>query len=275
MVVTRFSQLDPVADLRRRLARDADPHSTDAARGSSASLRSLVRRWWSDHGLASHPAPVGKRVALALIDHPPVAELAAADHRGARRHVGAAVRTRHSLQLAGIIVLHELLADHLRAGDLPRFADLFARGAFDDAAIVDAFAVKVLGMLLGRVRGRAEAIRVLAQWRSATTVWQRRAACVAFTVLAPQGDAAHATLAQQIFTLCSTVVWSHERLDQTAVGWLLRELSRAEPTRVEAFVRRHARFMTRECITDAIDRLAAERQREVLAAWKRATSIRR
>jgi hypothetical protein len=276
MVVSRRSQLDPVADLRQRLARDGAPSERTESAPVATALRSIVRRWWSDHGLASHPATVGKRVALALIDRPRAAELtASAQRRSTRRHLGAAARTRRSLQLSGIIVLHELLADHLRASDLPRFAELFAHGAFDDAAIVDAFGVKVLGALLGRVRGRAEATRVLAQWRTADTVWQRRAACVAFTVLAPQGDAAHATLAQLIFTLCGSVVWSPERLDQTAVGWLLRELSRAEPTRVEAFVRRHARFMSRECITDAIDRLAVDRQRDLLAAWKRATTIRR
>ncbi|HSD89948.1 MAG TPA: DNA alkylation repair protein [Kofleriaceae bacterium] len=275
MVVTRRSQLDPVADLRRRLSRDGGGSERTRSAPAAAALRSIVRRWWSDHGLASHPATVGKRVALALIDHPPVAELAAisSQARGTRRHLGA--RPRRLLQLSGIIVLHELLADHLRASDLPRFAEMFAHGAFDDAAIVDAFGVKVLGTLLGRVRGRAEAARLLAQWRTADTVWQRRAACVAFTVLAPQGDSAHATLAQQIFALCGAVVWSPERLDQTGVGWLLRELSRAEPTRVEAFVRRHARFMSRECITDAIDRLAVDRQRDLLAAWKRATTIRR
>ena len=31
---------------------------------------------------------------------------------------------------------------------------------------------------------------------------------------------------QLIFTLCSTVVWSPESIDQTAVGWLLRYIAR-------------------------------------------------
>jgi 3-methyladenine DNA glycosylase AlkD len=70
-------------------------------------------------------------------------------------------------------------------------------------------------------------------------------------------------------------VWSPESLDQTAVGWLLRDLSRAEPTRVEAFVRRQARFMSRECVRQAIDKLPAARQQELLAHWKHATSLRK
>jgi 3-methyladenine DNA glycosylase AlkD len=73
--------------------------------------------------------------------------------------------------------------------------------------------------------------------------------------------------------MCSAIVWSPDRIDQTAVGWLVRELSRAEPTRVEAFVRRHARLMSRECARLAVEKLA--NKQELLAAWKRATSLRR
>jgi 3-methyladenine DNA glycosylase AlkD len=106
-------------------------------------------------------------------------------------------------------------------------------------------------------------------------MWQRRAACVAFTAVAPQGDAALPGVVQLIFSLCSTVVWSPDSIDQTAVGWLLRELSRAEPTRVEAFVRRHARFMSRECVRQAVEKLPAARQQDLLAHWKRATTLRK
>lgn len=244
-MAAKARMLDPVADLHRRLRRRR-------ARQSSRSARAIVLRWWSDHGLGEHPAAVGKRIALALLE-----QKASED------------------KLAGILVLEELLADHLRGGDLPAFADLFVRHRLADGSVVDAFAVKVLGTLLRRVRGRGDVARALAQWRSAPAPWQRRAVCVAFTALAPQGDAAFPGFAQLVFTVCSAVVWSPERSDQTAVGWLLHELSRAEPTRVEAFVRRHARFMSRECARHAVERLPAARQQDVLAHWKRATSLRR
>ena len=236
--------LDPVADLGRRLAqrRDAAP----------AALRGCVLRWWRDQDLAEHPAAVTKRIAIALLE-----------------------REDAEAKLAAIVLLHELLADHLRASDLVAFEPLFATGALADAAVVDSFGVKVLGTMLSRVRGRFEVARALAAWRNAETMWQRRAACAAFTVLAPQGDAACAGLTQLIFTLCSTVVWSPEQGDQTAVGWLVRQLSRAEPTRVEAFVRHHARFMSRECVRQAVEALPAARQKDLLAHWRRATTLRR
>lgn len=236
------AMLDPVADLHRRLRR----------RSGRTIVRSIVLRWWRDHGLGEHPAAVGKRIALALIERKPLED-----------------------KLAGILVLEELLADHLRAADIPAFAELFARNRLGDASVVDAFGVKVLGTLLRRVRGRGDVARALAAWRSAESPAQRRAACVAFVALAPQGDAAFPGLTQLIFSVCGAVVWSLERSDQTAVGWLLRELSRAEPTRVEAFVRRHARFMSRECVRHAVDKLPTARQQDLLAHWKRATSLRR
>lgn len=244
--------LDPVADLHRRLRRRAS-RQVSRSQVRSRSTRATVMRWWSEHGLGEHPAAVGKRIALALLEHKAIDD-----------------------KLAGILVLEELLADHLRATDLPAFAELFARQQqLGDGTVVDAFGVKVLGTLLHRVRGRGEVARALAQWRTAPSAAQRRAACAAFTALAPQGDAAFPGLVQLIFTVCSTVVWSRERSDQTAVGWLLHELSRAEPTRVEAFVRRHARFMSRECARHAIAKLPALCQQDVLAHWKRATTLRR
>lgn len=233
--------LDPVAALRLRIARR-----------QGGRLREIVARWWGEQGLAEHPATVGKRIALALLEHPRIVD-----------------------KLAGIAVLEHQLADHLRTADLPAFASLFESGAVDDARIVDPFAVGVLGTLLRRVRGRGEAARALAAWRQSDNKWQRRAACVAFTTVAPQGDRAVAGLAQLVFTMCSTVVWSLDPADQSAVAWLLCELSRAEPTRVEGFVRRHARFMTLECVRHAVAKLSATRQHDILAHWKRATTLRR
>jgi 3-methyladenine DNA glycosylase AlkD len=243
--------LDPVADLYRRLR-------AARRRTVSSSTRALVTRWWADHGLAEHPVAVGKRVALALLEQ-----------RGLED------------RLAGIFVLAELLGDQLRASDLADFATLFAQRAWTDAsvsgsraAVVDAFATKVLGALLQRARGRADVAQTLAGWRASESPAQRRAGCVALATLAPQGDTAVPGLAQLIFTVCATLVWSLERSDQTAVGWVLCELSRAEPARVEAFVRRHARFMTRECARHAVEQLPATTQEDLLAHWKRATALR-
>jgi 3-methyladenine DNA glycosylase AlkD len=227
---------DPVADLRGRLARVP-----------MRRLRPCVRAWWIDHGLGDHPATVGKRVALALIEQPVLAD-----------------------KLAGIVVLH-MLGPQLRGADLAAFAQLFAHGHLAGQGVVDAFTVKVLATLLDRTPGRREVVRTLSQWRGAETTWQRRAACLAFIKLAPTADA---TVADQILAIAGTVVWSPERSDQTAVGWVLRELSLSEPMRVEAFVRRHARLMSKECARQAVAKFSSAMRRDLLAHHKRATTLR-
>ena len=233
--------LDPVADLKRRLAR---------LRGAPiAKIRACVRTWWADHDFDKCPASIGKRIATAMIEHRMIED-----------------------KLAGIAILEDLLGDELRAADLPVFAQLFDDGHLSDAIVVDWFTSKVLVTLLARAAGRAEAARQIATWRDADTIWQRRAACLAFIKLAPEGDAAITELALRI---CATVVWSHERFDQTAVGGLLRELSRGDPDRVEAFVRRYARLMSKECARHAVSKLSVTQRAALLAHHKRATSIRR
>jgi 3-methyladenine DNA glycosylase AlkD len=239
------SALDPVADLVTRLAQ---------RRGGTGqrALRTTVDRWWVDHELAQIPAAASKRVAVALLE-----------------------QQDRDAQHAGVVVLGEKLADDLRGADLAGFAKLFSSGCLADGTVVDAFAIKVLGTLLHRVRGRQDVARALAAWRAAEYVWQRRAVCVAFTALAPQGDSALDGFTRLALAVCATIVWSPDRVDQTAVGWLLCELSRAEPTRVEAFVRRHARFMSREGLRHSIDRFSSTKQAALVAHWKRATTLRK
>ena len=154
-------------------------------------------------------------------------------------------------------------------------ARLFQRHAFDSEAALDAFAREVLGtLLLERTRSRVELVRELSDWRSADAMFQRRAACIALSVIAPQGDAACEGFTRLSLALCSACVWSIELGDQTAVGSLLRELSHAEPARVDAFVRRHARFMSPECMDAAIERLPDDRQRALREHWQRAVTLR-
>lgn len=233
---------DPIADLHRRLGRGTRP---------KAKLRAIVRAWWSDHGFADHPASVGKRIALALLERKAIED-----------------------KVAAIIVLGELLGDQLRTADLTTFARAFARRHLEDEVVVDAFATTVLGALVEREPGRADAIRSLTQWRTAETVWQRRAVCIALARLAPQGDGIPG-ITDAILLVCSTVVWSHQPLDQSAVGSVLRELARAEPVCVEAFFRRYARLMSKPCARQVVAGLALTMRTELMAHHRRVTTIRR
>lgn len=257
--MARTVSIDPVADLRVRLSREP----TDQARAfwarylkgagtfhgvPMARVRAIVRAWWIDQGLDIHPASVGKRVAIALLEQAMVEE-----------------------KLAGILVLQDLLGSHLRTPDLQEFARLFAAGHLAEWNVVDWFVMKVLVTMLERPQGRRELMRALVQWRGAETMWQRRAACLAFVKLAPQGDP---VVTDHVLSICATVVWSIERCDQTAVGAVLSQLSRAEPDRVEAFLIKHALLMSKESIKLAVAKLPQPKRAALLAHHKRATSLR-
>ena len=244
----RKAPLDPVADLKRRLSRQRP-------------LRPCLQAWWRDHDFADHPATVGKRVAIALIEQ--------------------------RLHGAGTAVLAELLADQLRVSDLALFARLFADGHFmDDSSIasptnvgraalpkgvwssIDRFAIDVLAQMIDTAPGRTEIARVIAGWRGADTACQRRAACVAFVP-----HVADPALAEHAFAICAHVVWSHEPCDHLAAGWLLGELAGVAPERATAFFRRHARLMSRACARKAVAKLP--RRHELLAHHRRSTTAKR
>ena len=165
--------------------------------------------------------------------------------------------------------------EHLRPADLAAIDRLFRAGLLADLAQVDWLATEVLGAVLVRTKRRAELARGLAAWRDAESAWQRRAACLALAELAAGGDAVLPGLCALALGVCAVVVWSPDRLDQTAVARLLRELSRAEPARVEAWFRRWARLMSREGARAAVARLPAARRQELLAHHRRATTLRR
>ncbi len=79
----------------------------------------------------------------------------------------------------------------------------------------------------------------LASWRDGFTLWQRRAAIVAFVKLAPRGDDNWPGFTDALLESCASNVLDEARFSQTGVGWVLRELSKADPARVEAFAVDH------------------------------------
>jgi 3-methyladenine DNA glycosylase AlkD len=149
-------------------------------------------------------------------------------------------------KLAAILVLGERLIDDLTAADVPFLAEPFARGHIADWSTCDWYCVKVLARLLERAPDAGAAADAIAAWKSAPGVWQRRAAAVSFVTLARHGNARLPNLTTLVLDVCSANVRDPERFSQTSVGWVLRELSRADPDAVTAFVDEHADEMSAE-----------------------------
>ncbi len=170
-------------------------------------------------------------------------------------------------KLAGILLLQEILRPRglVDCGDdLAAIGELFDEGAIADWNTCDWLCVRVLGPLAESHGERCA--RTIAAWRDASNLWRARAAGVAFVNLAPRGDANFAGFTEMLLGVCATNVARTERFAQTGAGWVLRELSRAEPERVADFVRAHFSTMSREAIRSAVRKLPEPVATELLHA---------
>ncbi len=210
-----------------------------------ADIRKAVHAWYREERLGDHLS-VGQQKELALM----------------------LLEENYSEdKLAGILFLQEIL---LPAGaldwrsDLPRFACLFDEGYIRDWSTCDWFCVKVLGPLVEQ-QGEACA-RAISEWREADSVWRRRASVVAFANLAREGDGNFPGFTEMVLDSCTHLLGSQVRFVQTGVGWVLRELSRRDQSRVVAFVEANLDRLSREALKNAIKYLPPEVAEGILQA---------
>jgi 3-methyladenine DNA glycosylase AlkD len=150
-------------------------------------------------------------------------------------------------KLAGTLFIQEIL---LPAGlvacprDVDRFGALFDDGLIYDWNVCDWFCVKVLGPLIEK-EGRACA-DAIAQWREAENLWRARAALVAFVPVA-EDSGYYAAIAAS----CAVLIRREERFAKTAVGWILREISRNDETFVRQVLDQNIRHFSLESLKNA------------------------
>ena len=228
---TRAGEREVIATIQQRLAACAEDARREwwtsylkgeaAFRGTAmADVRRELAGVWREH-LVNRPTVSVKRVALALLR-----ERLTED------------------KLAGVLLLAEHLGGELGPQDLPQLAGPLADGSIADWNACDWYAVKVLGSQVAR-HGKPFA-EPLACWAATDgPLWQRRAPAAAFASLAakPAPFDGFATLCVRV---CEALCIDDERFAQTAVGWLLRELSAQHPALVVAFVETHADRLSRE-----------------------------
>jgi 3-methyladenine DNA glycosylase AlkD len=118
------------------------------------------------------------------------------------------------------------------------FGRLFARGHIADRNVCDGFSVKVLGKMIMHAEEPLDLATAISAWRFTEPLWQRRAACMALVNYAKHGDARIPGLTSLILENAAARVRDPRRFAQTGVGWVLRELSLAEPKAGMAFAER-------------------------------------
>lgn len=126
----------------------------------------------------------------------------------------------------------------------------------------DWFCVRVLGPPVQQQgEGCAHAI---AEWWHAENLWQRRASGVAFVNLASIGEANFNGFADMLLEICAATVQCKERFAQTGTGWVLRELSLAEPERVANFVETHRDDLSGEALRSATEKMPVQLKKRLI-----------
>jgi 3-methyladenine DNA glycosylase AlkD len=175
-----------------------------------ADVRRIVREWW--------PADGDVELACRLIEEPITED-----------------------KLAGIIALGEIL----QTGDVARFERLFAEGHIRDWGVCDWLCVKVLGPMVQREEDPLPLAETIAAWRESEPIWQRRASVVAFVKLVPKPEEHFRGFVELVLGTCETITRTgKERFVQTGAGWVLRELRRASPDEVDAWLARNGDLLT-------------------------------
>lgn len=204
-------------------------------------IRDILRSWRQDTGVAGLPEDEQLEIALACFDVPTTED-----------------------KLAGVL----LLQDYLRTRFdwrvlLPRYAQLYERNLIYDWNTCDWFCVRVLGPTLEE-NGMPFA-RALSTWRSSENLWQARSAAVPFTKVAD-----NSSYYPTIRVVCESLIRRQERFAKTAVGWLLRDVSRHDADFVFAFVEAHAESFSLESARNAMKHLDRQASKRLIEEIKRA-----
>ena len=145
-------------------------------------------------------------------------------------------------KFAGAILMQKYLVGRGCDGDILSAAEkLFSGGAFYDWSTTDWFCVRVLAPVLKN--GGMQTAKRLSGWKTSPNLWQRRASLVPFRAVA--GDETyHALIGRAI----STLVVERERFIQTAIGWLLSDISKTHPQTASRMFERHRAKMSSEIL---------------------------
>jgi 3-methyladenine DNA glycosylase AlkD len=147
---------------------------------------------------------------------------------------------------------------------LPAWKRWLADGHSANWATTDAICGYLIGPLV--VRFPALAVRMRA-WSRDRSMWVRRASAVSLIPSVRKGlslDVAYA--------VARTLHADREDLIQKAAGWLLREAGRANPSRLERYLRQNGAAIPRTTLRYAIERWPEGKRCELLAATRKIQS---
>ncbi len=148
-------------------------------------------------------------------------------------------------KLAGILYLQEFLFRKFDWKELlPHYEQLFHNKLIFDWNVCDWFCVRVLGP--GIPIHEMPYAKAVTTWKNAPYLWQARSALVPFTKVA--SDKKYYPLIKGIGI---TLIQREERFAKTAVGWILRDISKHDPKYVTDFMENQLEYFTIEVLRNA------------------------
>lgn len=183
----------------------------------------LLRAWRAERGLDGWPVERELELACSFFDAPCAED-----------------------KLAGVLYLQHYLVGRL---DWPillaHIEDLFARELIFDWSLTDWLCMRVLAPLIER--HRKPCAQAVLGWRDTGYLWQARAALVPFASHAAERD-----WYPGIRRAARVLIRRDERFAKTAVGWVLREISKHDLDFVRSFIDSGLAHFSRESLANAL-----------------------
>ena len=159
----------------------------------------------------------------------------------------------------GILVLERFKRDYPKSlfSTVKRW---LAADLCDNWASVDTLCPTSLGALLER---HPDLVRSIKTWSRSPNRWVRRASLVSFLKLARKPE-----FRDDIYEVCRSLFPDSDDLIQKAGGWLLREVGKADPGRLERFLTAQGPAVPRTTLRYAIERFDETKRRALLASTR-------
>jgi 3-methyladenine DNA glycosylase AlkD len=228
-----------------------------------------VKDWWENYVKGSAPF---RGVKMSLIR--------STLHRWYQQDISAYLDVNQQMDLALALFPQEYTEDKLagtlfladilmpkgavqRPRDVMRFSTLFNAGHIYDWNVCDWFCVKVLGSLIAA--GGGPWAKDISAWHDAGNLWLARASVVPFTKVA--NDENYYSL---VGKSCAVLIKRDERFAKTAVGWILRDISKHDREFVEQFIENNLVYFSTESLRNALKYASKDEQKYYLGLMRKA-----
>ena len=167
----------------------------------------------------------------------------------------------HEVKGLGIIIFEKFRKDFPRS-TFTKIKDWLLADYCNSWALVDVLCPTSMGSLLEKY---PELVTEIKGWTNSPNRWVRRASIVSFIKLAKKTQ-----YLKSIYEIVRSHFVDADDLIQKASGWLLREAGKANPAKLERFLRQHGPVIPRTTLRYAIERFPEPKRKALLLATRKA-----